>query len=92
MPYSPQTIRLISRGPRNLGNQLGRAAIRIDFSVMRIAKTTGASRQTVYNWMSGGEVLTPYRPHVERLLEILKTSATADIAWSKACTEFNLQH
>lgn len=90
MPYSPQTITLINKGPRNLGNQLGRAAVRLDFSVMRIAKATGASRQTVYNWMSGGDVLIPYRPLVERLLEILKTSRTADAAWTEACTAFNL--
>lgn len=91
MPYSPQTVYLINKGPKNLGNQLGRIAVRLDFSVMRVSKVTGASRQTVYNWMAGNEVLTPYRPLVDRLIAILNTSATADIAWARACTEFSIQ-
>ena len=81
---------MIGRGPRNLGNRLGRRAVDIDFSVMRIAKATGATRQTVYNWMVGGEVLVPYRPVVERLLSILKSASTADIAWATVCKDFNL--
>lgn len=91
MPYAVQTIYLIRKGPRNLGNSLGRLAIDLDFSVLRIAKLTGATRQTVYNWLSGGEVLAPYRPAIERLIEILKSAKTADKAWEKACQEFNLQ-
>ena len=91
MPYSPSTIYTINRGPRNLGNTLGRLAVGLDFSVMRIAKTTGATRQTVYNWMAGGEVLTPYRPLVEQLITILRTAKSAEDAWKKSCKEFNLQ-
>ena len=91
MPYAAQTIYLINKGPRNLGNKLGRAAIRLDFSVMRIAQATGATRQTVYNWMSGGEVLTPYRPLVERLIAILNDARDAETAWKKTCQEFNLR-
>ena len=91
MPYSPTTVYTINRGPRNLGNTLGRLAVAIDFSVLRIAKATGASRQTVYNWLSGGEVIVPYRPLVEQLINILRTARTAEEAWKKTCKEFNLQ-
>lgn len=90
MPYAYQTIEAISKGPRNLGNKLGRAAVQLDFPVTRLAELTGATRQTIYNWMNGGEVLAPYRPRVERLIEILRTSATSESAWEKACKEFNL--
>lgn len=91
MPYSPSTIYTINRGPRNLGNTLGRLAVALDFSVLRIAKATGATRQTVYNWMSGGEVLTPYRPRVEQLINILRAVRSAEEAWKTTCKEFNLQ-
>jgi hypothetical protein len=91
MPYSTSTIYAINRGPRSLGNKLGRLAIALDFSVLRIAKATGATRQTVYNWMVGGEVLTPYRPRVEQLTDILRDSKSAEEAWTKTCAAFNLQ-
>jgi len=91
MPYSTTTIYAINRGSRNLGNTLGRLAIAIDFSVLRIAKATGATRQTVYNWMVGGDVLSPYRPRVEQLIEILRNSNSAEEAWENTCAAFNLQ-
>lgn len=91
MPYSPSTIYTINRGPRNLGNTLGRLAVTLDFSVLRIAKATGATRQTVYNWMSGGDVLAPYRPRVEQLIDILRSASSAESAWKKTCADFNLQ-
>lgn len=91
MPYASRTIYLIKKGPHNLGNNLGRAAVDLDFSVQKIAKATGATRQTVYNWMFGNEVLTPYRPVVTKLLSILKTARDAEIAWSTVCAEFNLK-
>lgn len=91
MPYSIDTIHRIRKGPRNLGNTLGRLAVDLDFSVQRIAKATNATRQTVYNWMSGGEVMGAYRPVVERLINILQQAQTADKAWEAACQEFNLR-
>lgn len=91
MTYSTKTIYAVQNAPRSLGNSLGRLAVAADFSVMRIAKATGASRQTVYNWMLGGEVLNPYQPRVERLIEILKSASTTEKAWVQVCTEFNLQ-
>jgi hypothetical protein len=41
--------------------------------------------------MNGNDVLTPYRPAVEKLINILKTAKTADEAWRTVCQEFNLQ-
>jgi hypothetical protein len=74
-----------------LGNQLGRWAVHLDFSVIRISQATGASRQSVYNWFNGGEVFVAYRPAVSALLKILQSSSTADEAWRKACKAFNLE-
>lgn len=91
MPYSTETIYRVKKGPHNLGNTLGRLAVDLDFSVQRIAKATNATRQTVYNWLFGGEVMGAYRPTVERLVNILRQSQTADTAWEAACQEFNLQ-
>lgn len=91
MPYSTSTIYAVKKAPRTLGNILGRLAVDLDFSVSRISKATGASRQTVYNWMAGNEVLNPYRPTVEKLINILQTAKTAEDAWRTVCKDFNLQ-
>ncbi len=90
MAYSEQIIYTVKHAPKTLGNQLGRWAVHLDFPVARIAELTGASRQTVYNWFSGGEVFVAYLPVVESLLTILKSSSTADEAWRKTCKQFNL--
>jgi transcriptional regulator with XRE-family HTH domain len=90
MPYAIQTLYLIRKGPRNLGNTLGRLAVDLDLSVARIARATGATRQTVYNWMFGGDVMAPYRPAVERVIAIMKKSSDAEKAWEQICQEFNL--
>ena len=59
---------------------------------MRIAQITGASRQTVYNWITGkNTVLGPYRPAVEQLLKILMKSSDNEQAWRDACQEFNIK-
>jgi hypothetical protein len=91
MAYSQQTINTITKAPKTLGNQLGRWAVHLDFSVIRISQATGASRQSVYNWFNGGEVFVAYRPAVSALLKILQSSSTADEAWRKACKAFNLE-
>ena len=89
MPYTPNTIYAVRKSKTTLGNKLGRLAVDLDFSVTRIAEATGATRQTAYNWLFGGEVLGPYRDRVEKLIRILETSSTAEQAWTKACQEFN---
>ena len=90
MAYSEQIIYTVKHAPKTLGNQLGRWAIHLDFPVTKIAQATGASRPSGYNWFSGGEVFVAYRPVVEALLTILKSSSTADEAWRKTCKQFNL--
>jgi len=91
MAYSPQIIDTVKKAPKTLGNQLGRWAVHLDFPVTKIAKATGASRQSVYNWFAGGEVFVAYRPVVEALLSILKTSPNADTAWRTTCKTFDLR-
>lgn len=91
MTYSVKTVHAVKNAPRGLGNTLGRLAVSLDFSVVRIAKATGASRQTAYNWMLGGEVMGVYQPRVERVIEILKAASSADHAWGQMCKEFNLR-
>lgn len=90
MTYSVKTVYAVRNAPKSLGNTLGRLAVSLDFSVLRLAKATGASRQTVYTWMLGGNVLNPYQPRVERLIEILKSASTAEKAWIQICKEFSL--
>jgi len=90
--YSDPLRGSVLKAPKTLGNQLGRWAIHLDFSVSRISKATGASRQTVYNWITGGEITQAYRERVNELLLILRTSNTAEIAWKKAKHRFNLKY
>ena len=90
MAYSEEIKLATKQAPKSLGNQLGRWAVHLDFPVTKIAKATGASRQSVYNWFAGGEVFVAYRPVVEALLSILKTSPNADVAWRSTCKTFDL--
>lgn len=82
---SAQVKRAVQKAPKSLGNQLGREAVRLDFSVIRVSKYTGATRPTVYAWFKGGEVTPAYRTRVKGLLSILKAASNADAAWRKAC-------
>jgi len=82
---SAQLKRAVLKAPLTLGNQLGREAVRLDFSIIRVAKYTGATRPTVYAWFKGGSVTPAYRARVSGLLTILKAASTADAAWRKAC-------
>ena len=75
----------------NLGAKLGRWAVFHDLSVAKIATATGATRQSIYNWFSGGEVFVAYRPRVERLIQILESAKNADDAWRKVCSDFDLR-
>ena len=91
MPYSERTKNAVKHAPRTLGSRLGKWAIHRDFSVLRISKFTGATRQTVYNWMSGVEVTPAYRSRVQELINILERQPTADHAWRQICEDYNLQ-
>jgi len=88
--YSKKIRSSVALGQRTLGNKLGRWAIILNFPVYRVALITGATRQTVYNWFAGGEVAVPYRERAQALLDLLAMSSTAEEAWEKACTQFNL--
>lgn len=91
MTYSAETKTAARLGAKTLGNQIVRWAIKLDFSVIKIAKATGATRQTVYNWMKGGDVTNAYRERAKSLLDILRTSPTAEEAWRKSCARFSLE-
>jgi len=88
--YSPTVRKRIKTGPSTVGKQLARLALQREFSVIEIAKCTGASRQTVYNWAAGRGVTNAYLPRVNILIKILKTARDYDAAWSAACQAFNL--
>jgi hypothetical protein len=93
MSYSPKIIEQIKALPPNLlGAQLGRWAVYLDISAVQIASATGATRQSVYNWLRGGEIFVAYRPSVRYLIEIMKTCKTSEEAWSKICQAFNLNN
>lgn len=83
MAYSDTIKQTTKVAPKTLGNQLGRWAISLNFPVIEIAKFTGATRQTVYNWFSGTDVTPAYRNSVQSLLNILQTSRTVEEAMRK---------
>jgi hypothetical protein len=91
MPYSQDIIDKIGETPKSLGNQLGRWAIYHDFSVVRIAKALGVTRQTVYNWFLGKDIFPAYRDRAEWMLKILQSSHNAEDAWRKVCKDLNLE-
>jgi hypothetical protein len=91
MPYSQKIINDVADTPKSLGNQLGRWAIYHDFSVVRISKALGVTRQTVYNWFLGKDIFPAYVERAEVLLKILQSSNSADDAWKKTCKTFNLE-
>ena len=91
MPYSQDIINKVADTPKSLGNQLGRWAIYHDFSVVRISKALGVTRQTVYNWFEGGDIFPAYEFRVETMLKFLQTSHSADDAWRKICAHYNLE-
>lgn len=90
--YQSKIKAAIARAPRTLGGELGRRAVRIDFSVVRIAIAVGATRQTVYHWMKGYFDVSPaYTQRVRDLISIMGQSQNAEQAWTKTCKRFNLK-
>ena len=92
MAFSKELVAGILNAPPTQGSKLGRLALGLNFSVTRIAKLTGATRQTVYNWMWGGKVAPYYRTHVSDLIKILRSAASSDGAWKEACQHFNYRN
>jgi len=92
MPYSSQFIsRIKAKPPTELGTLLALWAIYHNISVAKIATATGATRQSVYNWMNGAGVLKVYEERLKRLLLCMQGSKTSEEAWRKICQEFNLR-
>ncbi len=65
--------------------------MRLDLPVAKIAIAVGSTRQSVYNWMKGGEVFVAYRPIVEAIITTMRTSSTAEESWRKLCRQFDLR-
>ena len=88
MAYSKKTKLRVKYAGQNLGAKLGRWAIHLDLSIMRISELLGATRQTVYNWMFGGTVTNAYIDRVKELVEIIMSSNSADDAYNTAKERF----
>lgn len=91
MAYSQAAKDAVKKAPKTLGVQMLRWAIAKDFSVVKISKATGATRQTIYNWMHGAIVSPAYRERTKSLLEILIASPTGKQAWRTAQIRFDIQ-
>lgn len=72
MTYYKKTKDALVSSPRTQGARLGRLAVKRNVSVSEIARKTGASRPTVYNWFRGGNVSPAYRTAVTLLIAQLK--------------------
>jgi hypothetical protein len=90
MSYSDKTKELVYAAKKTTGNRLGRWAIHRDFPVTKIALCTGATRQTVYNWFAGGDMLAVYETRIQTLIKILEASDNAEQAWRQACKTFSI--
>ena len=91
MAYSQKMMNDVADAPKSLGNQLGRWAIYHDFSVVRVSKALGVTRQTVYNWFLGKDIFPAYVDRAELLLKVLQNANNADDAWRKICKHYNLE-
>ena len=91
MPYRPKIVAVIKAQPLTLGVRLGRWAVYLDVPAVKLALAIGATRQSIYNWMKGGEVFPGYRVAVTQAIDCMKDSKTAEEAWKKMCAEFKLK-
>ena len=91
MGYSEKLKQRVEQAPRTLGNQLGRWAIHHDVSAQKLALVTGATRQTIYNWFTGSDVIPAYRDRVGAVLKTLIDSKSGEDAWRALCRQYNLQ-
>jgi len=88
MNYRKHVRDAVATSGDTLGPQLGRASVRLGFSVVKVAQITGATRATVYSWFYGNHVSNAYRRTVTSLINILNDAPTAAVAWSRACKAF----
>lgn len=90
MAYREKTKSAVKASPLNLGSRLGRRAVSLGVSVIDLARFTGATRKTCYNWITGGFVISAYRPRVEAVYEVLKTAKTHEEALRAAAKKFKV--
>lgn len=88
MAYRERTKELVKAAPLTLGSRLGRRAVHLGVSVIDLARFTGATRKTCYNWLFGGYVIPAYQERVTSLYEIMKDAKTADEAIKRAAKKF----
>lgn len=75
MSYHASTRRDFDNAPSGtLGATLWAACSAKNVSVMQVAKATGASRMTVYNWFRSGRVAPSYQKCVKALVKRLTKS------------------
>ena len=91
MAYHQRFIDQVKKAPPCLGSKLGRWAVYHEITPTQIAQATGATRQSVYNWMKGGEVFVAYRPAVEKIINLMSRAQSGEDAWRLLCMEFNLK-
>ena len=84
MTYRQRTKDLVKASPLTLGSRLGRRSVYLDISVQEMAKLTGATRKTIYNWWVGGYVIPAYRQRITRVYEIFKAASDRDEALKRA--------
>lgn len=89
--YSHKVQTAIAQSPKTLGSQLGRWAVHRGFPITKLAKATGATRQTLYNWFAGGNVTQAYQERVREILDVLKSSPTEEDAWKKICSRYEIR-
>ena len=88
MAYRERTKKLVNTSPLTAGSRLGRRAVHLGISVLDIARYTGATRRTVYNWFFGGFVIPAYRERVNDLYDVLRKAKTPEEALRAADKKF----
>lgn len=73
-----------------LGVWLVNLAAQHNVSITKIARAVGASRQTIYNWGHGRQMLSVFQPRVQKIVSILKNTKPEEEAWRKICQAFDL--
>jgi DNA-binding XRE family transcriptional regulator len=96
MPYHPKVVEHVKKLPMtNMGAALGRWAIYFDLPVMKLAVAIGVTRQSVYNWMKGGEIFPVFKPRVQTLIKIMEHAhanrKSSEDVWRSVCREFDLK-
>lgn len=90
MAYRQKTKDAVKSSVLTLGSRIGRRAIYLGVSVQELSLMTGATRKTMYSWLSGGWIIPAYRDRARRVYEILKESSTREDALQRARKTLNI--